>query len=278
MTGRILIVFYLLLVINSVKAQELFVFTDPASNIPSGSVDVKLSDHYFSNDVVFDRPAHRVTLDAAAGVSKNFMISLGSSFSNMHTFKFQYESLFLNARYRFFSNDDVHRHFRMTTFLKASITKAPFHFDEVSLTGDKEGIALGVVATQLLNKLAFSASVAHTQLLDGSRFNKTFYSPQRVYQVMDYTLSAGYLLFPKEYTSYKQTNLNFYLEIIAQQALDKPVYYVDAAPAVQLIFASNTKLSFGYKVQVSGTAERMLRSSALITLEKVLLNTFSKKR
>src|SRR5690606_16009878 len=94
-------------------------------------------------------------------------------------------------------------------------TRSPFHFDEVSLQGDKDGIQLGIIATQLWHKLALSATVSHTQVLHDSRFDKVLYQPSRIYQAMNYSLSAGYLVLPREYTSYKQTNLNLYLEMMA---------------------------------------------------------------
>ena len=76
--------------------------------------------------------------------------------------------------------------------------------------------------------------------------------PSRIYQAMNYSLSAGYLLLPREYTDYKQTNVNIYTELLAQQSLERKAYYVDLAPAVQFIFNSNAKLNIGYRFQLKG--------------------------
>ena len=130
---------------------------------------------------------------------------------------------------------------------------APFHYDEITLMGDKSGVEAGIIATQLWNKLAISATIGHTQVLDKSRNDKVIYVPERSYQSMNYSLSAGYLLIPREYTDYRQLNINLYLEILAQQSLDIPRHYVDFGPAVQFIFNSNTKLNIGYRFQVAGT-------------------------
>jgi hypothetical protein len=120
----------------------------------------------------------------------------------------------------------------MAAFLQGAYSRAPFHQDEASLDGDKSGIQLGLIATQLWNRLAVSGTISHMQLLDQSRNSKNvIYVPSRIYQMMNYSLSAGYLVLPKEYTDYKQTNLNIYTEFLAQQSLDRRAYYIDMAPA-----------------------------------------------
>jgi hypothetical protein len=82
---------------------------------------------------------------------------------------------------------------------------------------------------------------------------------------------------PREYTSYKQTNLNLYLEMMAQQSLDRKAYYVDLAPALQLIFNSNTKLNIGYRFQLGSDMERMATHSWQITLDRTFLNAIRRK-
>ena len=104
------------------------------------------------------------------------------------------------------------------------------------------------------------------------------YVPERNYSGMNYSLSAGYLLFPKEYTDYKQTNLNIYTEFLAAQTLDRQTWYIDAAPAIQLIFNSNSKLNVGYRFQLSGDMERMSKTQWLISFERTFLNALGKKR
>jgi hypothetical protein len=166
----------------------------------------------------------------------------------------------------------------MAAFADASYSRSPYHYDEISLQGDKSGVQLGIIATHLWNKLAVSAIVSHVQALDTSRNNKVVYIPSRIYQVMNYSLSAGYLLLPFEYTSYKQTNLNLYVEALAQQSLDRKAYYLDLAPAIQLIFNSNAKLNLGYRFQLNGDMVRMTSSSWLISFERTFLNALKKKK
>ncbi|HUR65615.1 MAG TPA: hypothetical protein VMZ03_04630 [Chitinophagaceae bacterium] len=260
------------------SAQELFVFTEPASNMPAHSISLKLTDHFVTDDNIYDRFSHRIMPQIMFGVSKKIMFHIGGTISNMHTPDFRYESVNFYAKYRFFSKDEIHRHFRMAVFADASATKAPFHYDEITLMGDKSGIEAGIIATQLLHKLALSGTVSHTQVLDRSRTNKAvIYIPARIYQSLNYSLSTGYLLLPKEYTDYKQTNLNLYLELLGEQTLDIKKYCVDLAPAIQVIFNSNAKLNIGHRFQLSGNMRRMSTNSWQISFERTFLSALKRK-
>jgi hypothetical protein len=166
----------------------------------------------------------------------------------------------------------------MAVFADASATKAPFHYDEITLMGDKSGIEAGLIATQLWHKFALSGTLSHTQVLDKSRNNKNvIYVPARLYQSINYSLSGGYLLFPKEYTDYKQTNLNIYTELLGEKSLDSKKYCIDLAPALQLIFNSNFKVNLGYRFQVSGNMSRMANNSWLLSFERTFLGALKKK-
>lgn len=274
--SRFFSIVIIFLTINA-KGQELYVFSEPASNMPANSISIKLTEHFVANDERYNRASNRFMPQLMWGANKNWMVHLGATFSNMHTTDFKYESVSLYAKYRFLSKDEVHKHFRMAVFADASITKAPFHYDEITLMGDKSGVEVGLIATQLWHKLAVSATVSHTQVLDESRNNKVIYVPSRNYQAMNYSLSAGYLLLPKEYTDYKQMNLNLYTELLAQQTLDRKTHFVDLAPALQFIFNSNFKVNIGYRFQVSGNMDRMAADSWQLSLERTFLRAFKKK-
>jgi hypothetical protein len=271
------IILLLLLLGERLIGQELYVFSEPASNMPAKSISVKLTDHFVTSDNIYGRFSHRFMPQVMFGISKKLMVHVGGTFANMHTTDFKYESVNLYAKYRFLSKDEIHKHFRMAVFADASTTKAPFHYDEITLMGDKSGVEAGLIATQLWHKLAVSGIVSHTQVLDKSRNNKVLYIPARNYQAMNYSLSAGYLLFPKEYTDYKQMNLNLYTEILAQQTLDQKKHYIDIAPALQFIFNSNFKVNIGYRFQATGNMERMATNSWQVSLERTFLNALRKR-
>jgi hypothetical protein len=273
---KVFLLFFILATVK-LRAQELYVFSEPASNMPAHSISVKLTDHFVTSDMIYSRFTHRIMPQIMFGVSKKLMLHAGGSISNMHTPDLRFESASFYAKYRFLSNDDVHKHFRMAVFADASVTRAPFHYEEISLMGDKSGVEAGIIATQLWNKFALSATVSHTQVLDSSRFNKVIYVPDRLYQSINYSLSGGLLVFPKEYTDYKQTNLNLYAELLGERSLDAKKYCLDLAPAVQLIFNSNFKVNIGYRVQLAGNMTRMSRNSWQISLERTFLNALKRK-
>jgi hypothetical protein len=259
------------------NGQELFVFTEPASNMPAHSISAKLTDHFVTTDNIYGRFSQRFMPQLMFGFSKKFMVHAGATISNMHTAAFRYESFNLYAKYRFLSKDEIHKHFRMAVFADVSATKAPFHYDEITLMGDKSGIEAGIIATQLWNKFALSGTLSHTEVLDQSRKSDVIYVPSRTYQSMNYSLSAGYLLLPKEYTDYKQLNINLYTELLAEQTLDIKKNCVDLAPALQFIFNSNAKLNIGYRFQVSGNMTRMSKNSWLVSFERTFLNALKRK-
>lgn len=268
---------FLVAISFNLHSQELFVFSEPASNMPAHSVSAKLTGHFVTRDNIYARFSQRYMPQLMLGVSKRLMVHLGCTFSDMHTFKFRYESFNLYAKYRVLSNDDIHTHFRMAVFAEGSKTRAPFHYDETTLMGDKSGVGAGIIATQLWNKFALSGTLSHYQVLDKSRNDKVQYIPSRTYQSMDYSLSAGYLLFPRQYTDYGQTNLNLYAELLAEQSLDISKYCLDAAPALQIIFNSNTKVNLGYRFQLAGNMQRMSANSWQLSIERTFLNALGKR-
>jgi hypothetical protein len=123
-----------------------------------------------------------------------------------------------------------------------------------------------------------SGTLSHIQVLHTSRNNDVMYVPKRNYQSVNYSLSGGYLLFPKEYTDYKQLNVNLYTEFLGQQTLDRSSYFIDMAPALQFIFNSNAKLNIGHRFQLSGNMDRMANQSWLISFERTFLNALKKKK
>ena len=255
--------------------QELYVYSEPASNMPSHSLSAKLSFNSGNNNS--DR-GRRYTGELMFGFNKNFMMHIGTTVSNMHTANTRWESVYAYGKYRFLSNDDVHKHFRMAAFGEITKSRNEYHYDEVSIQGDRSGVQLGVIATQLINKFAASATVSHTQAFDPSRKNKSLYSPERTYQSMNYSLSAGLLLLPREYKNYNQLNMNLYAELLGQKTFERGLHFMDLAMALQFIFNSNTKLNLGYRTQLNGNQRRGMTEGALVSLEHTFFNALKKKK
>jgi len=255
---------------NHSFAQELYVFTEPASNMPAHSLSVKQTFKSLYNK--FDaRNENRYTTELMFGVNKNTMIHTAVSFSDMYSSNLRWESAKVYAKYRFLSNDAVHSHFRMSAFAEGSYSRNNPVFDELSLDGDQSGIQAGIIATQLLHKLAISSSISLTEILQDSRWEKSFLQTIP-YEAVNYSLSAGYLLLPKTYTDYNQVNLNLYVELLGQRTTDLKKYFIDIAPAAQLILNSTAKINLGYRYQLSSNMNRMSDRSWLLSFEWLFLN------
>jgi len=249
------------------------VFTEPASNMPAKSVSAKWSTKWLNSDHS-GRTEQRHTPEVMLGLNKQWMVHVAGTFSDMYSSNVRWESMRLYAKYRFLSIDDVHEHFRMAAFGEATHSVNPVTYEEVSLDGDQSGVMGGIIITQLWKKLAVSGTGSFAQVTS----KKPKYIEEAYpWQALNYSLSAGYLVLPFEYTSYKQTNLNLYVELLGQQTLDRKQHYLDLAPAVQLIFNSNAKLNVGHRFQLNSDMHRMAKKSWLVSFEYVFLNALRKK-
>jgi len=238
-------------------------------------MSAKLSAMY-GKGVHGDRVGQRYSPEAMFGLSKKWMVHAGLTFSNMYEPFFYYESARVYAKYRFLSNDDVHKHFRMAAFATAAYSRNHLQHNELNLMGDHSGVQAGIIATQLWNKFAVSGTASIVEVLDEARNNK----PQEyAFQSLNYSLSTGYLLLPRVYKDYNQTNLNIYAELLGGQNLDWDYekYYLDLAPSLQLIFKSTSKLNVGYRFQLKSDIYRNMKNSWMLSYEYIFLDALRKK-
>ncbi len=259
-----------ILFLHTAKGQELFVFTEPASNMPSHSISGKVTGKYAKHPEATNY-MQRYTPEIMFGVNKKWMVHFTSTFSDMYTKNIRWESVKTYVKYRFLSNDDVHKHFRMAGYGEYSYSRNTNIFDDISIDGDQSGIQSGLIITQLWNKLAVSSTLSYLQTIQNKNIDIDVFIPGKSF---NYSVSAGYLVFPFNYTSFKQTNFNVYAELLGQRALDMKKYLVDFAPAVQFIFNSNAKLNIGYRFQITGNMYRMSEKSWLISFERTFLGAW----
>ncbi len=265
---KILIIIIAAFAYTNVNAQELFVFAEPASNMPANSIGIRVSnalmkdEHTGNTDYYF-------TPELMAGVSKKIMVH-AQAFMSIREGKFTTNGGSLYTKYRFYSVDDVHKHFRAAAFAAGAWSNNPLVYQELNLDGDNSGIQAGVLATQLVNKFAATTGVSYIHQLE--KKDKLFLGLPFSNEGIQYNVSMGYLLFPRSYTSYNQTNFNLYCEFLGLKNTDVSRSYLDIAPAVQLIFKSSTRLNLGARYQLAGNAHRMAKQSYFISLEHYFLN------
>lgn len=252
----------------AVKAQELFVYTEPASNMPAHSMGLRLN-NWLMKETIGGAINYHLIPELMWGVNKNLMVHAEGFISNRNR-GFGAEGASLYAKYRFYSHDAVYRHFRMAGFGRVSYNNAPVHQDEVETNGHNSGFEIGWIGTQLLHKQAISSTLSYEsafseQTIGGSETLKR--SP-----AVNYSLSTGRLILPKSYKDYGQTNFNIMLELLGQYLPESGKTYLDIAPSLQFIFNSQTRLDIGYRQQVYSSMLRTAPNGFLIRLEHVIFN------
>ena len=288
---------FVILLTTIANAQELYVNTEPASNMATGSIGFRVLSKLYKMNYNGSYRSYRIEPEIMWGASRHWMIHLAGYGSDMFQKKFKLEGGSLYAKYRFYSRDDVHEHFRMAAWSKFSLIDNPqqlsvqsrkmlpdgnggyteqlytsiYKNDEFDVDGNNSGITAGVVATKLVNKIAASGSLGY-----GYRTNNLNDKilPDQPKNALTYTASFGYLLLPKEYVSYKQTNVNLYAELLGTTFPGHAKSYTDIAPAIQFIFNSIARLDLSYRTQIAGNAARLSTNYFMVRLEYNILNAF----
>ncbi|KLT64592.1 hypothetical protein [Pedobacter sp. BMA] len=232
--------------VGHVVAQELYVFTEPASNMPTKSIGVRLT-----NEGMFNNPdfVSRTIPEVMFGFNKNLMAHAQAFLSDMDG-KYRLEGGSLYVKYRFLSIDEAQSHFRAAAFGRISTSKRPTYTRDINLEGDNSGVQGGLIFTQLLHKLALSATLGYAHAFKDSE--SQIAGMPRPNNMLSYSLSSGYLLFPLVYKNYKEPNFNFYFEMLGKTDPSSGQSYLDLAPAVQLILNSRTRIDLGYRFQATG--------------------------
>ena len=261
---------FIILVAAKGFGQELFVFTEPASNMPAKSIGLRLT-NTFMQETSTDKINYHLLPELMWGVNKNLMLHLEGFVSNRNK-NLEAEGASFYGKYRFLSKDAIHSHFRAAAFGRASFNNSDIHQEEIETNGHNSGYEIGVIATQLLHKVALSGSASLERAMDNGNGNK--FPLQQSETAMNYTFSAGKLMLPKDYKDYKQVNLNLMAEFIAQRLAGDGKYFVDFAPSVQFIFNSQTRIDLGYRKEVAGNMIRTAPNGFLIRIEHLLFNAF----
>ena len=271
---KIRIILIAVLTVVNATAQELYVFSEPASNMPAKAFGLKYAGKFLEEKAGSDFQ-QRHMLELQFGHNKKWMTHIGTTLSDMYGSTFRWESVRLYTKFRFVSYDDIHKHFRAAAFGEVAYSVNDPMYDELSLDGDQSGLRGGLIFTQLLHKLALSSTISYLTSLQDRAEHAGIHDYN--YNSFNYSLSAGYLLFPRKYNSYDQTNVNLYVELLGSQALDTKSSYLDIAPALQFIFSSSTKLNLGGRFQVAGNMNRMAENIFLISIERIFLNALKKR-
>ena len=273
---RIFFILFLLIHNYILSAQELYINSEPASLIPKGTKVVRLTNSNIfldgSNIMGSIGNAFIVTPSLSYGISKKIMVSGSIQFANKPyeqdmTPNFGLNGFKIYSKQRILSTDKQKYHTRLSSFIKYSYHEDKFMKDNIDIDLQDTGFELGLIGTQLINKLAISITTAITRI---SNIDEKFTQGSTVkwqttnLNTFKNSISAGYLLFPRKYNSYKQTNFNLYVEYLTNTILneDFPVRYdkfrSTFAPGIQFIIMSRSRLDFSYKIRKGDMPEEFL--------------------
>ena len=271
MKQKILSALFFLFCFQYLSAQELFVYTEPASNMAAKSIGLRLN-NYLLKEWVMDRYDYQVKPEIMCGVSKKTMIHAEGFFSNNEK-KFKADGASLYIKYRFYSRDEVHSHFRVAAYVKGAFNNSAIHQPAIDLNGYNSGYETGLVATRLINKLALSVGSSFLHATDNTGDNKFPYEAKNR-NAVSYSFSAGKLLLPEIYKDYKQINLNAMIEVLGQMNLKSAKNYLDIAPSLQFIFLSKMRLDIGYRFAIIKDLLRNAENGFLIRFEYNFFNVY----
>jgi hypothetical protein len=264
-------IYYLVIsffIAQTLIGQELFVVTDPASNVPTNSLSTRLSNLLFkqkSNNAY----NYHLMPEVTYGLNKNLMFR-GSAFLSNRNNTLVTEGGSFFAKYRFFSSDDLNSHFRLAAYGRFSLNNSDIHQEQIEIMGHNSGYETGLIATKLIHKTAISSSLSFEKALDNSTKNP--FPDALGNTATNYTLSVGKLMYPKKYTSFKQTNVNLMLEFVGQTINDNGKSYLDVVPAVQFILNSQSRIDIAYRHEIISSMLRSAPNGVYLNLEYNFFN------
>jgi hypothetical protein len=254
------------------EAQELFTYTEPASNMAARTFALRMTSTFMP-----ERPSAVVNThfnpEIMVGISKRWMFHLDAFVSN-RAGEWDAEGGSIYIKRRFYSVDNVHSHFRMAAIGRFSFNNSDIHQEAVDLNGHNSGLEFGLIATQLLHKVALSGSVSYIQGTEnvGEKFYTNNVKLNR--RALGFTFSTGKLFLPKSYRDYNQLNVNGMVEWIGQTNLNSGNTFLDVAPVLQFIIKSRMRLDLGYRIPISNQLARTAPGGGLIRFEYNFFNAF----
>lgn len=261
--------FFILFTLNA-RAQELFIQTEPASNMPARSWGLRLaSDMWNAND----RVVARLGFEAMYGITKDLMVHL-QGFGSNQVDNFELETYGLYAKYRLYADDDFKYHFRLAVFGEALFGKQNSHSPSFASKGSGPLLTGGVIATLLEGRFAASTT------LGVAKATKDIEAGHPTYKNIvgaNGSLSMGYLIYPDAYESYSDPNVNIYAEVLGFTSMFDEVDHdlisstsgteILLSFGPQVILNSLTRIDLAYALTLHSSYTMKKQNSVFIRLE-----------
>ena len=263
-----ILLFITVFVFQTIIGQELFLVTDPASNVPANSLGVNVLQSGFERQMKSGY-MYSIMPEVTYGINRNLMLRASGFLSNRNSAVVAEGGSFM-TKYRFYSEDDLNSHFRLAAYGRYSFNNANIHQEQIEIMGQNSGFETGIIATKLIKKLAISSTISFEKALNNQP-NHPF--PDHFGNTAtNYTLSFGKLMYPKKYTSLKQTNINLMIEFVGQTINENGKSYIDAVPVVQFIFNSQARLDIAYRRELVSSMVRSAPNGVYLNLYYTFFN------
>ncbi len=319
-----LLFWYLLLLPLLSPAQELFPVSELASSVPKTALGVRLFDEGYKEANLY---RNLTGIKLLYGATSKLSVSATATWSDFHEktlpfdfithkhgvtgdtgstntpqkgipYPYIFNSIDFYAKYRFVTMDDEHAHFRVACYAEGSYVAVPSHEAEPDLLVHTSGYGAGVIATYLHYHFAVSLTGGFIVPLKytgntADNFGGVYPTTINYGKGLNYDLSFGYLLLPRQYSSYKQTNINIYCEFsgksygaaaITQRdgpyawaasynlPITTPIlksgYFLDVNPGVQFIFNSTYRVDLSMAFPLVNTSYDHLYPFYLIGVQR----------
>jgi len=304
--------------VHLTKAQELFIHNESASNIPKGVLGIRLFGNSFNE---IDVRRNMFALRWMYGVTPKLSFYLTTTFSNHHganlpsdlithrhsgsqtiyypqqtqkgvTYPLSFNGFHLYTKYRFLTFDDANEHLRIAAFGQWSNVSNAHDEAEPNLLDDTKGYGGGLIVTYLIKRFAVSLTTGFTSPGDYSERVPLFSGSAATTNTtieygrsFEYNLSFGYLLYPKKYISYEQTNWNVYLElngksyetaVVSQDGSNLEVqtegltngYYVEIHPGIQKVISSNLRINLSAGTNILNTSYTRFYPIFMVSIQR----------
>jgi hypothetical protein len=273
------VVLFIFVFYGNSSAQELFINTEPASNMPRYSYGFRIGSESFSQDHSLK---NKTDLEFMYEETGNIMTTVMLHASNYYG-TYGYNNFGLYAKYRLYTDDGFKEHFRVAVYAQSAFGKQRNTFADVMLDGGNSGMGAGLIFTLLQHRLAFSSTLGaivfvpdiHTGTFDINRDEIIYANPKNYL----FSLSAGYLVYPRMYESYHDVNFNVYAELLGKYitynipdldfSSQEHGMILDLAIGPQVIINSISRIDLSVRTRLVSSVASFPSPSVLIRYEQM---------
>ena len=192
------------------SAQELFINTEPASNMPNQSYGFVVGAESFSSGgSIFTRTDLGFMYEVTGSLMTSAMLHASNYYGS-----YGFNNFDAYAKYRIYTDDGFKQHFRIAAYAQGAIGVQRNTFADVELEGGNRGLATGLIFTLLQNRFAISSTIGIITLVP--ELNAAPGISFQAVRNYNYSLSAGFLVYPSHYESYHDLNFNLYAELLGK--------------------------------------------------------------